>query len=101
LTPVIDGLQVASRADVLKGEKFDVCMRITRMTLGVITSASMRKGDRRAVCSVAVDVARQLFDTRVDARLIARADLGGTDCWRTRAFCVFAFAFIDYWEGGE
>jgi hypothetical protein len=101
LTPVVDALQVACRADVLKGEKFETCMRILRITTSVITSAAMRKGDSRAVCAAAVDVTKQLFDTRFDARLIARVDRGGADCMRARAFCVFAFAIIDYWEGGE
>jgi hypothetical protein len=101
MTPVVDVLQVASRADVLKGEKFETCMRTLRITTSVITGAAMRKGDDRAVCAAAVDVTKQLFDTSVDARLIARADRGGADCMRARAFCAFTFAAIDYLEGGE
>ena len=104
-------LGVTDRAKVLKGEAYETCLRILRLIMSAMLAASMprdatstttsKKQQARSASESAVQLVEDLFSSRSDAQLLARADNRGVDCMRARAFFLFAFALVDYLEGGS
>lgn len=94
---------MSEREKVLKGNAFETCVRVLRLVAAELVREAMQGAGQgaSATCSAAVELVGNLFDISTDRRLRERAEHGGADCLRVRAFLIFVFALFDYMEGGE